>query len=61
VSPWENGYAESVNARLRDELPDGEVFNTLAEARVLIEVWREHDNAVRCHPPRVPTRVPTSL
>jgi transposase InsO family protein len=39
-SPGENGYAESFNARLRDELLDGEVFNTLAEARVLIEAWR---------------------
>jgi transposase InsO family protein len=36
-SPWENGYAESFNARLRDELLNGEVFNSLAEARVLIE------------------------
>jgi transposase InsO family protein len=48
-SPWENGYVESFNARLRDELLDGEVFNTLAEARVLIEAWRQHYNAVRPH------------
>jgi transposase InsO family protein len=48
-SPWENGYAESFNARLRDELLNGEVFNTLAEARVLIEAWRKHYNAVRPH------------
>ena len=48
-SPWENGYVESFNARLRDELLDGEVFNTVAEARVLIEAWRQHYNAVRPH------------
>lgn len=48
-SPWENGYAESFNARLRDELLNGEVFNTLAEARVLIEAWRTHYNTVRPH------------
>lgn len=48
-SPWENGYAESFNARLRDELLNGEAFNTLAEARVLIEAWRKHYNAVRPH------------
>jgi putative transposase len=43
-SPWENGYIESFNGKLRDELLDGEVFNTLAEARVLIERWRQHYN-----------------
>ena len=48
-SPWENGYVESFNARLRDELLNGEVFNTIAEARVLIEAWRRHYNAVRPH------------
>ncbi len=48
-SPWENEYAESFNARLRDELLNGKVFNTLAEARVLIEARREHYNAVRPH------------
>jgi transposase InsO family protein len=48
-SPWENGYAKSFNARLRDELLNGEVFNSLAEARVLIEAWRKHDNAMRPH------------
>jgi putative transposase len=49
-SPWENGSAERFNARLRDALLDGEVFNTLAEARVLIEAWPKHDTAVRPHP-----------
>jgi transposase InsO family protein len=48
-SPWENGYAESFNARLRDELLNGEVFNSLAEARILIEAWRKHYNAIRPH------------
>ena len=48
-SSWENGYIESFNARLRDELLDGEIFYTLKEAQVLIESWRRHDNAVRPH------------
>ena len=39
-SPWENGYVESFNGKLRDELLDCEVFNTLREAQVLIEQWR---------------------
>lgn len=41
-SPWENGYIESFNARLRDELLDGEIFYTLREARIVIESWRRH-------------------
>ena len=48
-SPWENGYVESFNGKLRDELLNAEVFNTLAEARVLIEQWRTHYNTVRPH------------
>ena len=40
ASPWENGYVESFNGKLRDELLNGEVFNTLKEAQVLIEEWR---------------------
>ena len=48
-SPWENGFVESFNARLRDELLNGEIFYTLAEARVLIEAWRRHYNTVRPH------------
>ena len=48
-SPWENGYVESFNGKLRDELLNAEVFNTLAEARVLIEQWRVHYNTVRPH------------
>jgi transposase InsO family protein len=48
-SPWENGFIESFNARLRDELLDGEIFYTLQEARVVIEIWRRHYNTVRPH------------
>jgi len=48
-SPWENGYVESFNARLRDELLDGEIFYTLKEAQIVIESWRRHYNAVRPH------------
>jgi putative transposase len=48
-SPWENGYLESFNARLRDELLDGEVFYSLAEAKVVIESWRRHYNSDRPH------------
>ena len=48
-SPWENGYIESFNGKLRDELLNGEIFYTLQEARVLIEMWRRHYNQVRPH------------
>jgi transposase InsO family protein len=48
-SPWENGYVESFNGKLRDELLNAEVFHTLAEARVLIEQWRHHYNTLRPH------------
>ena len=48
-SPWENGYIESFNARLRDELLDGEIFYSLKEAKIVIESWRRHYNAVRPH------------
>ena len=48
-SPWENGYVESFNGKLRDELLDREIFDTLLEAKVLIERWREHYNTVRPH------------
>lgn len=49
ASPWENGYVESFNGKLRDELLNGEVFNTLKEAQVLIEEWRRHYNRIRPH------------
>jgi len=48
-SPWENGYIESFNGKLRDELLNGEIFYTLHEAKVLIEMWRRHYNQVRPH------------
>jgi transposase InsO family protein len=48
-SPWENGYVESFNGKLRDELLDREIFYTLKEAKVLIEGWRQHYNRVRPH------------
>lgn len=48
-SPWENGYVESFNGKLRDELLNREVFETLLEARVLTERWREHYNTIRPH------------
>jgi len=48
-SPWENGYIESFNARLRDELLDGEIFYTLREAQIVIESWRRHYNTIRPH------------
>jgi len=48
-SPWENGYNESFNGKLRDELLNGEIFYSLKEAQVLIERWRRHYNTVRPH------------
>ena len=48
-SPWENGYVESFNGKLRDELLDGEIFYTLWEAQVLIEDWRTTYNQIRPH------------
>ena len=63
-SPWENGYNESFNGKLRDELLNGEIFYTLKEAQVLIEQWRRHYNTIRPHsalgyrPPAPQTVVP---
>jgi putative transposase len=48
-SPWENGYCESFNGKLRDELLNGEIFYTLKEARIVIETWRRHYNTLRPH------------
>jgi putative transposase len=48
-SPWENGYNESFNGKLRDELLNGEIFYTLKEAQILIERWRREYNTVRPH------------
>ena len=65
-SPWENGYCESFNGKLRDELLTMEIFSTLKEATILIEQWRRHDNAHRPHsslghqPPAPETIAPAS-
>jgi putative transposase len=48
-SPWENGYIESLNGRMRDEFLNGEIFYTLTEAKVLIERWRYNYNTKRLH------------
>jgi len=48
-SPWENGYNESFNGKLRDELLNREIFYTLEEAKVLIEDWRREYNTIRPH------------
>jgi putative transposase len=66
-SPWENGYIESFNGKLRDELLNGEIFTTLTEARVLIEEWRKEYNQVRPHsalgyrPPAPEAIIPVTL
>jgi putative transposase len=63
-SPWENGYIESFNGKLRDELLNREIFTTLLEAKILIEDWRNHYNQVRPHsalgykPPAPEARLP---
>lgn len=48
-SPWENGYIESFNGKLRDELLNCEIFDTLMEAKVLVEMWRKEYNHYRPH------------
>jgi len=48
-SPWENGYNESFNGKLRDELLNGEIFYSLKEAQVLVDRWRHHYNTLRPH------------
>ena len=48
-SPWENGYNESFNGRLRDECLNAETFHTLKEAQVILEQWRHHYNHIRPH------------
>ena len=62
-SPWENGYCESFNSKLRDELLNGEIFYSLAEAWIVIESWRQHYNTRRPHSalgykPPAPAAVP---
>jgi len=48
-SPWENGYIESFNGKMRDELLNLEIFYSLQEAQILIEMWRRHYNTIRPH------------
>ena len=66
-SPWENGYIESFNGKLRDELLNREIFTTLTEAKILIEQWRREYNHVRPHsalsyrPPAPEVRIPVTL
>jgi putative transposase len=66
-SPWENGYVESFLGKLRDELLNGEIFDTLLEARVVIEDWRREYNQRRPHsslgykPPAPETRMLENL
>ena len=48
-SPWENGYCESFNGKLRDELLNGEIFYSLKEVQILTESWRRQYNQVRPH------------
>ena len=48
-SPWENGYIESFNGKMRDELLAGEIFYSIREAQIIIEQWRKHYNEVRPH------------
>jgi putative transposase len=65
-SPWENGYIESFNGKMRDELLAREIFYTLKEAQVIIEIWRKHYNTIRPHsslgyrPPVPATIIPKS-
>jgi len=66
-SPWENGYIESFNGKLRNELLNRETFTTLTEAKILIEQWRKGYNQVRPHsslgyrPPAPEVRIPVTL
>ena len=66
-SPWENGYNESFNGKLRDECLNVELFNDLREAKILIEMWRRNYNTIRPHtslnyrPPAPETILPVDL
>ena len=66
-SPWENGYIESFNGKLRDELLNREIFTTLTEAKILIEQWRREYNQIRPHsslgyrPPAPEAKIPVTL
>ena len=66
-SPWENGYCESFNGKLRDELLNGELFYSLKESQVVVEQWRRHYNTRCSHaslgyrPPAPAAHRPTPL
>ena len=66
-SPWENGYNESFNGKLPDELLKREIFMNLKEARILVERWRWEYNHVRPHsakgykPPAPEVKIPAGL
>ena len=66
-SPWENGYCESFNGRLRDELLNGEIFYTPKEAQVVIESWHRHyntrrpDSALGYRPPAPEVLMPSNI
>jgi putative transposase len=66
-SPWENGYCESFNGKLRDECLNGEIFYSLKEAKVVIQQWRKHHNTIRPHsslnyrPPAPQTLAPEAI
>jgi len=66
-SPWENGYIESFNGKLRDELLNSKTFYTLIEAKILIEQWRREYNQIPLHsslnyqPPAPETKIPATL
>jgi transposase InsO family protein len=66
-SPWENGYIESFNGKMRDELLNGEMFDTILEARVVTEQWRRQYNQRRPHsalgyrPPAPETILPVQM
>ena len=63
-SPWENGYFESFNGRMRDELLNGEIFYSLREAQIIIERWRNHyktkrpNSALGYRPPAPEATIP---
>ena len=66
-SPWENGYIESFNGKFRDELLNGEIFDTITEAQVISEQWRRYYNTIRPHsslkyrPPAPETYIPNQV
>jgi putative transposase len=51
-SSWQNGYTESFNGSLPDELLNGEIFYRLTETKMLIQAWRRHYNTFRPHSSR---------